>query len=195
MVGKSRVNFWLDTTIFSTFFVTAVTGLLLWLVIPGGPGSGNTILFGLTRHTWLDIHQWVGLILLAGVATHLAFHWKWVVCVSARYFGSLARQARLNFSLNILLFVAFVLVSLSGLLVWLVLPGGGYRGGRNPFFNATWLGLTRHDWNELHLWAGLAMIVIIAVHLALHWRWLICAARRYARVDLGRIDQRAARET
>jgi fucose 4-O-acetylase-like acetyltransferase len=189
MAGKSRFNFWLDATVFSAFYITAITGLLLWLVIPSGRGSGNIVSFGLTRHAWLDVHQWVGLVLLAGMTLHLVLHWKWIVCVSRRYFGRLARQARLNFSLNSLLFAAFLLVNLSGLLTWLVLPSGGYRGGRNPLFNVTWLGLTRHEWNDLHLWAGLAMMIIITIHLALHWRWLSCAARRYAQVGLCRVAE------
>jgi hypothetical protein len=179
MFGKTRFNFWLDVSIFTTFVVTAITGLLLWLVIPHGRESQSLIFLGLTRSTWVDIHDWVGLGMLIGAATHVALHWKWVSCIAGRFFQKLARQARVNFSLDSLLFAAFFLASLSGLVAWLLLPSGGYRGGRNPFYNATWLGLTRHNWDDLHLWAGLAMMAVLAVHLALHWKWVMCVIRRY----------------
>ena len=180
MFGKTSFNFWLDITILIAFMITAITGLLLWLVLPHGPGTQSFIFFGLTRGTWIDIHDWAGLAMLIGAATHIALHWKWISCVADRFFKKLARQARINFSLNSVLFVTFFLASLSGLLVWLLLPSGGYQGGRNPFYNATLLGLTRHGWNDVHLYAGLAMMAVFAVHLALHWNWLTCVARRYA---------------
>lgn len=184
MMNRTKTNFWLDAVNFAAFLMAAATGLLLWLIIPGGPGSGETLFLGLTRHTWLEWHHWFGLSLLIGLLIHLALHWQWLGCMAGRFFRQSAAQARLNFSLDALLFVAFFLVSLSGLALWLVVPGGGYRGGRNPFFRAAWLGLTRHDWSDLHLWAGLAMLVILTVHLALHRRWLVCVARRYTEAAL-----------
>ena len=191
MFGKTRYNFWLDLSIFTAFLVTAITGLMLWLVLPHGPGSQNSIFLGLTRYAWIDIHDWAGLAMLIGAATHIALHWKWISCVAGRYFKRLARQARINFSLNTFLFIAFFLASLSGLVAWLVLPGGGYQGGRNPFYNATLLGLTRHGWNDVHLWTGLAMIVVLTVHFALHWNWLTCMARRYAQAAVSNWQQTA----
>jgi hypothetical protein len=180
MFSKTRFNFWLDITILIAFLITTITGLLLWLVLPHGSGSQSFIFLGLTRQTWINIHEWVGLVMLIGAGVHIALHWKWISCIADRFFKKLARQARLNFSLDSLLFVAFFLASLSGLVAWLLLPSGGYQGGRNPYYNATLLGLTRHGWNDLHLYAGLAIIAVFAVHLALHWNWLVCVARRYA---------------
>ena len=185
MIGKTKFNFWFDGLILTAFVLTAATGLMLWLLIPGGGrGSGNQIFWDMTRRTWIDIHNWVGLAMLVGVVLHLVLHWKWVSCVAARYFKKLARQARLNFSLDNLLFVAFFLAGLSGLVAWLIVPSGGYQGGRNPYYGATLLGLTHQNWTDLHLWAGLAMILIVAIHLALHWRWIACVTRRYTQPAL-----------
>ncbi len=189
MYGKTKFNLWLDAAIFTAFLITVLTGLLLWLVIPGGRGNSGLIFLGLTRRDWVDLHNWAGLVMLIGATFHLVLHWRWLSCAISRFFGKLARQTRLNFSLDTLLFTAFFLVSLSGLVVWLVLPSGGYRGGRNPFYNATLLGLTRHGWNDLHLWAGLAMIAILTIHLTLHWHWIVCTARRYAQATVCRSDE------
>jgi hypothetical protein len=178
--SKTKFNFWLDVVLFVAFLVTVITGLLVWLVIPSGPAGRTFILLGMARHIWIDIHSWFGVGMLAGVALHLILHYKWIGCVAERFFEKLARQARVNFSLDSVLFVVFFLTSLSGLIVWLALPSGGYRGGRNPFFNATLLGLTRYAWSDLHLWTGLAMLAVVTVHLALHLKWIVCVVRRYA---------------
>jgi hypothetical protein len=192
MYGKTKFNFWFDITIFMTFGVTTITGLMLWLIIPSGRGSGWLIFFGLTRHQWVDIHNWAGLAMLIGIILHLILHLPWITCVIKRFFGRLARQARLNFSLDSLMFVVFFLVSLSGLVAWLVLPSGGYQGGRNPFYGATLFSLTRHEWNDIHLWASLALIAILAIHLVLHWRWVVCTLRRYIQANIRQPDECAA---
>lgn len=185
-MNRTKTNFWLDAIILAAFLATAVTGLLLWLIVPGGPGNGETLFLGLTRHTWLEWHNWTGLSMLLGVVIHLILHWHWLGCVAQRFFKQAAKQVWLNFSLDTLLFMAFFLTSLSGLVLWLALSGGGYRGGRNPFFRAGLFGLTHHDWSDLHLWGGLALIIILTVHLALHWKWLVCVARRYTETALCR---------
>lgn len=180
MTGKSRFNFWLDVTILALFLLTALTGLVLWLALPhvrGGQGAFLT----LARATWRDLHAWVGLLTLAGLAAHIVLHRRWITCVARRYFGKTTRQARLNFSLNSLLFVSFGFTYLSGLVSWLVVPAGGYQGGRNPAYGATWFGLDHHAWSDIHLVASLLMVAIFLVHLALHWKWLAVMARRYRR--------------
>jgi hypothetical protein len=177
--GKTKSNLWLDAAIFLAFMVVALTGLLLWLVLPAGRGSSAYLFWGLSKRTWMDIHDWAGVVMLAGVALHFLLHWKWIVCVGKRYFHRLARQARLYFTLDVLLLAAFILANLSGLLVWLAFGQGGYQGGRNPAYNAVILGLGRHDWNDLHLWSSLAIIAILATHIILHWKWILCTLRRY----------------
>jgi len=179
MYGNTKFNFWFDISIFIAFIITAITGVLLWLVIPSGPGSGWIIFAGLTRQEWVNLHNWVGLTMLLGVGLHLVLHWRWIVCVAERFFKRLTQQVRINFTLDSLMFVTFFLSGLSGLVAWLVLPSGGYRGGRNPFYGLTLLGLARHDWSDLHLWASLVLMAILLIHLVLHWQWLVCVIRRY----------------
>jgi hypothetical protein len=180
MFGKAKSNLWLDGAIFLAFMITALTGLVLWLILPEGPGSSSSIFWGLSKGVWTDIHDWAGVAMLLGAALHILLHLKWISCVSKRYFGKLAKQARINFTLNSLLLLAFVLVNISGLVAWLALGQGGYRGGRNPGYNATPIGMTRHQWNDLHLWSGMAIVAILLIHVALHWKWIVCTARRYA---------------
>jgi hypothetical protein len=179
MFGKAKFNLLMDITIFVAFVITAITGVFFWLFLPEGRGSSEMFFLGIPKSVWADVHDWAGVIMLSGAALHLTLHWKWIKCVGKRYFGKLARQARLNFTLNSLLFLAFIIVNLSGLIVWLVMPSGGYQGGRNPAYQMTLINLSRHTWNDIHLWSGLAMILVLIVHISLHWKWIACMLRRY----------------
>lgn len=188
MFGKTKSNLWLDITIFIAFLVTAITGLLFWLIFPEGQGSRLFVFMGLTKEMWTTIHNWAGVTMLAGALIHILLHWKWITSVAKRYFKRLAKQARLNFSLDFFLLIAFILVNLSGLVAWLAIGQGGYQGGRNPRFNATAMGLSRHEWNDIHLYSSLAIIVILISHIIIHWKWIIFMLRRYTNQAIERFD-------
>lgn len=66
--------------------------------------------------------------------------------------------------------------ALSGI-YFLFLPVGGYMGGRNPYYNVIIL-FERHTWEDIHVWGGIAMVVVALVHLVLHWSWVATMARR-----------------
>lgn len=54
----------------------------------------------------------------------------------------------------------------TGLALAYRLPRG--RGGRG----LEMLGMTRQEWGDLHLYAGILMGLLVLVHLALHWSWV-----------------------
>lgn len=66
----------------------------------------------------------------------------------------------------IMLISIWCLTALTGFVLWAA-PAGPRAGWRVIF-----LGLTKHDWNKIHLWFGVAMIVITLIHLALDWKAL-----------------------
>ena len=69
----------------------AVTGFVLWFGFPeGGTGIGRAIggarnltLWGVPKYTWIDIHDWVAIALVAIVVLHVALHWKWILRVAS----------------------------------------------------------------------------------------------------------------
>jgi hypothetical protein len=87
-------------------------------------------------------------------------------------------KAKLNFVVDAMILAAFLAAAVSGV-VSVIMPHGGYQGGRNPDFGQTVLLLSRDGWTDVHVWGSLAMIAGIAVHLALHWRWIVCMVKRF----------------
>jgi hypothetical protein len=39
-----------------------------------------------SRLLWKDLHDWGGIVMLAGVFLHLILHWKWIVCMTRNVF-------------------------------------------------------------------------------------------------------------
>jgi hypothetical protein len=183
MISKTKWNKWLDAVIFIALVLTAWTGLILWLILPDGRGSGYSLFLGVPKSIWVNVHDWAGVAMLAGLLMHFVWHWEWVVRVASRFTRRLPRQARIYSGLDAILGIVFLLVFSSGLISWLALEGG-YRGGRNPAYYAPVLGMARDGWHSLHLWTGVAMILLALLHLALHWRWILCTLRNI--FDLGK---------
>jgi cytochrome b subunit of formate dehydrogenase len=75
---------------------------------------------------------------------------------------------------NILSFMLFIMLGITGLINWVILPRGyGARGG-------VVISL-RHFFIEIHEWTALAFILIIAVHVLLHWGYIKANLKKYRR--------------
>jgi len=72
-------------------FIQAISGFLLWLVIPGGHrGFGTGRLIGdflWSRYTWIEIHDWTAVALVIVVIIHIIIHWKWILYMTKRMIG------------------------------------------------------------------------------------------------------------
>jgi len=86
-------------------------------------------------------------------------------------------KVRLNYWLDAVIALAFVMSALSGM-VFLFTGSGGYQGGHNADFQTTILGISRWTWSDLHTWASLVMIAGVGLHLILHWKWIVCMTQR-----------------
>jgi hypothetical protein len=91
-------------------------------------------------------------------------------------FEIVKKQVRRNWQVDLGLFLAALGASLTGI-YFLILPVGGYQGGRNPFYGITFL-FERETWDLLHTWTGMAMIAAAFIHLVLHWSWIAGSAKR-----------------
>lgn len=76
----------IDDGLIAIFFLACLISGVVLFVVPGGPGTANTLILAVTRDTWKDIHVWTGIGMLVGVVLHLVIHWGWIKKVSAKIF-------------------------------------------------------------------------------------------------------------
>ena len=69
------------------------------------------------------------------------------------------------------LLISGLIVILSGI-YFLFLPIGGFQGGRNPFYNVI-IFFERHTWDDIHTWSSVAIMALAALHIPLHWQWIV----------------------
>jgi len=115
------------------------------------------------------IHEWLGIAFGVGIITHLLLHWKWIVNVVRRFFSRLPGQVRVNSLLNSLLFIAMTLIIFSGIMISkVVLSTFGLSGSHDAI------------WRWLHTSATNTALIIVGLHVALHWKWIVSTIKRYA---------------
>jgi hypothetical protein len=82
-----------------------------------------------------------------------------------------------NYVLFVIMFLLALFQAISGLLMWLVIPQGGYQGGRGVAADTTFI-WDRHTWIDLHDWTAVALLVMVIIHLILHWKWIIYMTKK-----------------
>ncbi len=88
----------------------------------------------------------------------------------------LSAKLRNNWWIDFILFMSAVFILLSSI-YFLILPVGGYMGGRNPNYGIVFI-MERSGWELLHNWGGILMIAIALVHIILHWKWIYLTTKR-----------------
>ena len=133
-----KTNFWLDLFIFVGFLVALQP-----------------------RMTGIAIHEWFTLAATATLIIHVILHWDWVVGITKKFFSNFFHVSRLNYIVNLLLFVGFVIVITSGLAISRsVLPTFGLQ------IDAS------RTWRGIHNLSSNLLLLLVAVHFALHWSWV-----------------------
>lgn len=136
----------------------STTKLNFWLDVIIGIAFVLALISGLAArpiHGPMGFHVFIGLIMSIGVALHLVLHRKWIA--AAMRPGKKPRRLTVDVWLNVLLGVAYAVTLISGL-----------RGHRNP-----------SAIDPLHVAAATSMTIILLVHLARHWKWIVNTGKRY----------------
>jgi hypothetical protein len=76
------------------------------------------------------------------------------------------KRSNLNFIVDVIAFIGFVVLTTTGVLMRYILPPG------SGHYSTIW-GLDRHEWGGLHFWISVVFFSILALHLVLHWRWIV----------------------
>jgi membrane protein implicated in regulation of membrane protease activity len=77
MAGKLSTLWIVNVMSFLLFSMLGVTGLMNWLLLPRGYGSGAGILVSL-RHFLVTLHEWTGLLFMIVIGIHIFLHWAYV---------------------------------------------------------------------------------------------------------------------
>jgi len=118
--------------------------------------------------TGIPVHEWLGIAVGGVVVVHLLLHWDWIVKTIRKSFGKMTLRKRINFILDVLLFIDTAVIIFTGLMISEVaMPALGFA---LPFFP---IYITMHS-----LSANLA-ILIIGLHVALHWKWIVKTIQRF----------------
>jgi hypothetical protein len=120
------------------------------------------------RVTGETIHEWLGVALAVTLLVHILLHWNWIVTVAGKFFQNLWQSSRFNFLVNVLVFAAYIAVTVSGIMIsksvlstlGIQLAGGG-------------------SWKMIHKTAADAALYLTGLHFALHWNWLVTMVKKY----------------
>jgi cytochrome b561 len=117
--------------------------------------------------TRIPVHEWLSLAFIVILGLHVLFSWSWIVGVTRKVLGRLRGELRFNYVLDVLSYVAMVVVMISGIVISeAALPAMGLPRPRDRF------------WSIIHSLSAKAILVLVGVHLAMHWDWVLAALRR-----------------
>ncbi len=130
------------------------------------------------RASGIAIHEWLSLAVAGTIIIHLLLNWDWIAQLTARIFTTGLNGSRVNYVLNWLLFVDGIFIMLSGIMISeSAMPLMGITLPQN----FTWRGL--HD-----LSANLSL-VLMGLHLALHWTWIVSTFKRMFGIKASQSDR------
>ncbi|HEV8123850.1 MAG TPA: DUF4405 domain-containing protein [Gemmatimonadales bacterium] len=145
---RNRLSLWLDSLLFLAVCVLMVTDF-----------------------TGIPIHEWLGIALIPALLLHLLLQWPWIATRTRRLPEPRKGRLRVNYAINLLLFLSMVATIQSGLVISRVAI---------PSFVSGWLGDRR--WGQVHGWASSALLLMIGLHLALNWDWILAVFRKRLRL-------------
>jgi hypothetical protein len=126
------------------------------------------------KATGLTLHEWLGVGIGAVIISHILLHWQWVVAITKKFFKKLTAEPRVNYVINAAIFVSFTTAIFSGLMIsHSVLPFIGLEAADSGF------------WKMLHFTSADVTVWLSALHVALHWRWIVDAVKRYVVAPVG----------
>jgi hypothetical protein len=118
--------------------------------------------------TGIAVHEWLSVAFAGTLLIHMVLHWDWVVKVTVQFFRKLFHISRLNYLVDLVLLLAFVMVMLSGILISRsVLAVLGIQIAASP------------SWRFLHSTSANLVLLMVALHFALHWKWVVNSCKRY----------------
>lgn len=118
--------------------------------------------------TDIPLHEWLSFVFFGTFIVHIVVHWQWIVDITSRLLKKLPGETRFNHAWDAIIFLMMTTAMVSGVLISeSALPALGIRMVIDPF------------WNQLHDVSANLTLLMLAIHLALHWDWIVRAFNRY----------------
>ena len=101
---KVKTYFTLAVSMALLGLAEAISGFVLWLAFPSGGGGGRgwgggggeLTFWAISKHTWIDIHDWVAVALTVLVIIHVILHWKWIVRMVKSLLRGISQKLTMN---------------------------------------------------------------------------------------------------
>ena len=119
------------------------------------------------RSSGIPVHEWLAIAVTGTLIIHLLLNWLWIAELTARIFTTGLNGCRTNYILNWLLFIDGVLIMFSGIMI---------SESVMPFFGIVLK--ENFGWRGLHDTSANLFLVILGLHLALHWNWIVVTTKR-----------------
>ncbi len=94
------------------------------------------------------------------------------------------QRYKINAIVDILLFMVFIMCAYSGFVLHFLSTRSAAISSvdsNRSVFHIICMGLSRHNWTTMHIWAGWAFSALIILHLALHFSWIRRIPRFFAK--------------
>ena len=86
-------------------------------------------------------------------------------------------KPKINYFVDFLAFVSFFVTSVSGI-AKIFMPSGVRQGRLQEFW-----GISKGTWSEVHDFFGILLVILVLVHIILHWNWVACMTRNIFGAD------------
>lgn len=89
------------------------------------------------------------------------------------------KKTYLNYLIDLLMLVAGALSAFSGLALLFMPRGRGFQRHSFAYYSPSFAGIQKHFWIDIHDWSSILLILIVILHLILHWNWIVCVTKSF----------------
>lgn len=119
----------------------------------------------------MKLHEIIGLVIGGAVLIHLALNYKWIIGISKKIFSKeLNNKLRISYILNIMLFICFTLIIISGVLISKTI--------------ITNISSQNRIWKVIHIGVPNITLCLIGIHIGLHWNWIMNMSKKLFKLNL-----------
>ena len=131
--------------------------------------------------TGVAVHEWLCVVVIVPLLFHVIVNWDMTLAILRRFGEKLRATPKVNLVVDVALFIVAVTAMLSGLLI--------SQSVARVFGVVI---MPDSLWVSTHSWSADATILLLLVHFALHWRWIVNASQKLVRRSSSRVDDPVA---